>query len=179
VFAGRAEGGAFEFLRFASLLIGAAGGKAFGGSGFSGGDLRGICMLGMLGEILFRVIGESTHHFVGVVIETRAAGIADGEIEHFESEVSASDVNTSGQGAREQAHERELNRLFALEMGDGFGTVNAAVDSSHETSVEVAEVLAAQGGRAAAVTGDQDVGAALGSSEAGHRILLNFFHKIA
>jgi hypothetical protein len=63
-------------------------------------------------------------------------------------------------------------------MSHAVGGVDATGDASQEAGVKEAEELAAQGGRAAAVTGDEDVGALLGNSEAGHEVLLKFFYLL-
>ena len=60
-------------------------------------------------------------------------------------------------------HKGGLDGVGALEQGGGIDLhIDAVVDTFNHAGMEVTEVLLAQGGRAAAVSGDGDVGAAGG-----------------
>ena len=109
------------------------------------------------------VVGDFADHFVFVEVEADAAGIADGDVEGAEQEFGAFEVDgVAGEGV-DDFHERGLNGLLALDLGDGMKAgFGRGGDAAHHALVEVAELLSAKSGRAATDSGDLDVGTASG-----------------
>ena len=105
------------------------------------------------------VVGDFADHFFSAEIEADAAGIADGDVKGAEQELGAFEVDgIAGEGV-DDFHERGLNGLLALDLGDGMEAgVGRGRDASHHALMEVAELLPAKRGRAATDSGDLDVG---------------------
>jgi len=104
------------------------------------------------------VFGDFTDHFVFVHVEAGAAGVFYGDVEGFEDQVGAAQVDVvAGQGV-DDFHERGLDGFLVLDHGDGMKAgVGWSAYSAQHALVEVAELLSAHGGRAALDSGDFDV----------------------
>jgi hypothetical protein len=65
------------------------------------------------------VVGDFADHFFFVQVEADAAGVADGDMKGAEQELGAFEVDgIAGEGV-DDFHERGLNGLLALDLGDG------------------------------------------------------------
>ena len=97
-------------------------------------------------------------HVAGLVVEADAPRIFDGDVQGFEDEVSALQVDGIGGHGVNDFHERGLDGLLIFDQGDG---VNAGLGrnlhAAHHALVEVAELLSAESGGAATDSGDLDV----------------------
>jgi hypothetical protein len=123
--------------------------------------LLGSAVLGMFGEILAVVVGNFLDD-----IERSEVGIAaveDGEVESAEEEAGAAVIVDAASDAVEHLHEGDLDVFGGFEHGGEVeAAIHAAADALDEVGMEVAEELAAEGGRATTVTGGLDMGAAKG-----------------
>ena len=106
----------------------------------------------------FRIVGDFADNVVSLV-EANAAGVADGDVEGAEQELGAFEVDGIASEGVYDFHERGLNGLLALDLGDGMKAgFGRGGNASHHALVEVAKLLSAKRGRAATDSGDLDVG---------------------
>ena len=104
-------------------------------------------------------VGDFADHFFSAEVEADTAGIADGDVEGAEQELGAAEVDGVAGESVDDFHERGLNGLLALDLGDGVKAgVGRGGNAAHHALVEVAELLPAKWGRAATDSGDLDVG---------------------
>ena len=105
------------------------------------------------------IVGDFADHFFSAEVEADAAGVADGDVEGAEQELGAFEVDgVAGEGV-DDLHERGLNGLLALDLGDGMEAgVGRGGDAAYHALVEVAKLFSAKRGRAATDSGDLDVG---------------------
>jgi len=144
--------------------------RSFGGSG----ALRGGLALGGIYAIrgfdlgcrggLNRggVVGDLVDHAACDGVEADAVGVLHSDVEGFEHKVGAAEVDgVAGHGV-DDFHERGLDGLLVLDESDGVEAgVRWYLDAAHHALVEVAELLSAESGGAAADSGDLDMSANL------------------
>jgi hypothetical protein len=125
------------------------------------GVLFGGTVFGVFGEVLAVVVGEFLDEIAEMVLEAGAAGVEEGEVEGAQDEGGAAVIVRTLGDAIEDLHEGVLEVFGTFEHGGGIEAgVDAAGDAFDEVGVEVAEELAAEGGRAAGAAINFDVGAA-------------------
>ena len=106
------------------------------------------------------VFGDFFDHAAAGGIEADAAGVDDRDVEAFEHELGAFQVDgVAGEGV-EDFHDGGLDGFFVFDEGDGMqARLRRGADTANHALMEVAELFAAKSGRAALDTGDFDVGA--------------------
>ena len=108
------------------------------------------------------VFGNLVDHGAGAVVELDAAGIFHGDVEGFEDEVGAAEVDGVAGDGVDDFHERGLDGLLVFDEGDGVQAgIGRGWNAAHHALVEVAELRFAESRGAATDSGDLDVGAEL------------------
>jgi len=103
------------------------------------------------------VFGDFANH-VAADIEFDAVGIFYGDVESFDDEVGAAQVDVVADQGVDDFHERGLDGFFVFELRDGVKAgAGRSFDAAQHALMEVAELLSAHGGRAALDSGDLDV----------------------
>ena len=125
------------------------------GCGLNGGSRKGACDRRGCG-----VFGNFLDHVAFPAIETNLAGIPDRDAERAEDEAGASEVNLVADEGVDDFHERGLDGLVTLEIGDRMeARLGRSADAADHPLMEIAEDFLAQGRRAAADAVDLDVSA--------------------
>jgi hypothetical protein len=130
-----------------------AGGLAFG---FGGG------LLVDLDEGRGRIVGDLSDHVFLVEVEVDAADVADGGVEGAEDEFSALEFEGAAEQSVDDFHEGGLDGFGVLEEGGVVDTGGGDANGAEHALVEVAELLSAESGGAAADAGDFDMSAGFG-----------------
>jgi len=107
---------------------------------------------------LFGIVGDLGDHLAGVV-ESHAAGVADGGVEGAEDEFSAAQFDGAADQGVDDFHDGGLDGFLVLKHGDGVEARFGDGDGAEHALVEITELLPAKGGGAATDSGDFDVGA--------------------
>ncbi len=93
-------------------------------------------------------------------VEEDVAGISYGDVQGFEEDVGALEVDGAFEDGVDHVHERGLDGFGVFDEGDGVDLgVDTSLDSFDHAGVEVAEVFLLERGGAAAVSGDLYVSA--------------------
>jgi hypothetical protein len=104
------------------------------------------------------IVGDFLDHAGGVEVEADAAGIFDGDVESFEDEVGTAEIDGVAGDGVDDFHERGLDGLLVFDERDGMeASFRRSLDAAQHALMEVAELLSAQSGRAAADPSDLDV----------------------
>ena len=121
------------------------------------------CRGGLVGWLARRVgvVGDLADHFVGVDAELDAADVADGGVEGAEDEFGALEFDGAAEQGVDDFHEGGLDGFFVLEEGGVVDARGGKLDGAEHALVEVAELLSAESGRAAADSGDFNMSAGL------------------
>ncbi len=103
---------------------------------------------------------DFANHFVFALVEADATDIFHGDVKGAEHELGAFEIDgVAGKGV-DDFHEAGLDGLVIFDQGDGVKAgVGRSGNAAHHALMEVAELFAAKSGRAAADSGDFDVGA--------------------
>ena len=104
-------------------------------------------------------IGGNLPDHVGVAAEPDAADVADGGVEGAEDEFGALDFDGAAEQGVDDLDEGGLDGFLVFEEGGVMDAGVRAFDGAEHALVEVAELLSAESGGAAADSGDFDVGA--------------------
>jgi hypothetical protein len=128
-----------------------------GGEFFAGGNRGARLGFGNGGVGIVRNFAD---HALGVDVVVDAAGILDRDVEGAEDQLGVLHVNGVPHKRVDDFHQRRLDGGFIFDLGNGVKTrlrwaANAAVDAL----VEVAELLSAESGGAAADSGDLNMSA--------------------
>jgi len=152
------------------LWLGFGFSLGWGFCGHAGGGARatrayGGAEFGVFDQVLAGVVGDFAHHRllavpVMHVVETNVFCVPCGDAQGLDDQPGAGWVESAFQQAVDYVHDRKLDGLAVFEQGHGVQLhVDALLDAFDDTGVEIAEELAAQGGRSAALSGDFDVSA--------------------
>ena len=133
-------------------------GHVFGAGALGVGSLFGarFCDGGFLVDLFegrIGVVGDLADHFVGVQSELDAADVADGGVESAQDQFGALEFDGAAQQRVDDFHQRGLDGLFVLEQGVVMDAGGGIFDGAEHALVEVAELLAAESGGAAADSG--------------------------
>jgi hypothetical protein len=139
--------------------------------------------LGLGAEVLFHldvgnrgVVGDFFDHVAGMEAEVDAADVADSGVEGAEDEFGALEFDVAAEQGVDELDEGGLDGFLVLEEG---GVVDAGGgrtwNGAEHALVEVAELLAAKSGRAAADAADLDMSTGFGIWHWGTGPLNNFF----
>lgn len=91
-------------------------------------------------------------------MEAGASGISDRDVQRFEDQTGAAQVDVIAGESVDDFHERGLDGLFIFDEGDGVKTgVGRGFHAAQHALMEVAELLPAHGGAATGDAGDFDV----------------------
>jgi hypothetical protein len=115
-----------------------------------------------VGQRLVRIVGDLADHFFLVEIEADAADVADGGVEGTEDEFAALEFEGAAEQSVDDFHEGGLDGFGVLEEGGAKDAGVGEADGAEHALVEVAELLSAEGGGAAADAGDFDMSAGFG-----------------
>jgi len=108
------------------------------------------------------VIGDFLDHAGGVEVEADTAGIFDGDVESFEDEVGAAEIDGVAGDGVDDFHERGLDGLLVFDERDGMeASFGRSLDAAQHALMEVTELFSAKSRRAAADSSDLDVGTEL------------------
>jgi len=108
------------------------------------------------------VVGDLVDHAASHAVEADAVGVFHGDVEGLEHEVGTAEVDGVAGDGVDDFHERGLDGLLVFDESDGVEAgVRWHLDAAHHALVEVAELLSAESGGAAADSGDLDVSANL------------------
>jgi len=106
------------------------------------------------------IVGNGADHFAFVAVEANAAGVVGGDGESSQDQGGALEVDGVAGDGVDGFHERGLDAFLVFDEGHGMDARSGrGGDAVDHALVEVAETLAAEGGRAAGVSGNLDVGA--------------------
>src|ERR1700733_11861487 len=105
------------------------------------------------------IVGNFADHFGFVHAELDAADISYGYVEGAEDKFGAFEIDGIADEGVDDLHERGLDGLLVLNDSDGVkARFRRGADAPNHALVEVAELLSTKGGRAAADSGDFNVG---------------------
>jgi len=104
-------------------------------------------------------VGGDLSNHIEVEAELDAADIADGGVEGAEDEFGALDFDGAAKQSVDDLHEGDLDGFLVLEEGGVMDTRAWTSDGAEHALVEIAELLSAESGGAAADSRDLDVGA--------------------
>ena len=127
--------------------------------------LSGGAEFGVFDQVLAGVVGDFAdyrlcHYSVVVGVEAHVFCIPCGDAQGLNNQPGAGWVERAFDQAVDYVHDGKLDGLAVFEQGHGVELhVDALLHAFDDASVEIAEELAAQGGRSAALSGDFDVGA--------------------
>ena len=142
--------------------VGFSGAGDFFAGGGTAGSGGGFVWLVDVGRGLIGIVGDLADHFVLVEVEADAADVADGRVEGAEDEFSALEFEGATEQSVDDFHEGGLDGFGIFEKGGAEDAGAGEADGAEHALVEVAELLSAKGGRAAADAGDLDMSAGFG-----------------
>lgn len=106
------------------------------------------------------IFGNFLDHFALQTIEVSLARISDRDAERAQDEAGASNVDLVADEGVDDFHQRGLDGLRVLEIGDGMeARFGRSADAADHALMEITKDFAAEGGRAAADSVDLDVSA--------------------
>jgi hypothetical protein len=108
------------------------------------------------------VVGDLSDHAAGVESEVNTADVADCGVEGAEDEFAALEFEGAAHHGVDGFHEGHLDGLLVLEEGGVVDARGGKANGAEHALVEVAELLSAKRGGAAADSGDLDMGAGFG-----------------
>jgi hypothetical protein len=133
---------------------------AWGGGG-------GFVWLVDVGRGLIGIVGDLADHFVLVEVEADSSNVAHSGVEGTEDEFAALEFESAAQQSIDDFHEGGLDGLGVFEKGGAEDAGTGEADGAEHALVEVAELLSAECGRAAADAGDLDMSAGSGMRHLG------------
>jgi hypothetical protein len=112
-------------------------------------------------QVLLGVVGDFADHVVAADVEVDVAGISYCDVQGFEDDVGALDVDGAFEDGIDHVHDGGLDGFGVFDQGDGVDLrIDAGLHALDHAGVEVAKVFLFERGRTAAVSGDLDVSAA-------------------
>ena len=127
--------------------------------------LMGRAEFGVFDQVLAGVVGDFAddrlcHYSVVVGVEADIFCIPGGDAQGLNDQPGAGGVERAFDQPVDYVHDRKLDGLAVFEQGHGVELhVDALLHAFDDAGVKVAEELAAEGGRSAALSGDFDVSA--------------------
>ena len=134
----------------------------------------------MFDQVLLGVVGDFANHwlFVGevaVLVEADVLRVSCGDAQGLNDQPGAGCIERAFQQAVDYVHERKLDGLAVFQQGHGVEAhIDALLHAFDDAGVKVTEELAAQGGRAAALSGDFDVSAIANVGTGGNGMAMNY-----
>jgi hypothetical protein len=108
------------------------------------------------------IVGDLFDHVAGVETEVDAADVADGGVEGAEDQFGALEFDGAAQQGVDGFNQGCLDGLLVLEEGSVMDARGGITDGAEHALVEIAELLSAESGRAAANSADLDMSTGFG-----------------